>query len=238
MHSGPVKVVVLGRRASEWPLEQFRAWAAEELARGLAGLEGATRQVQSLTLLGGYRRGDPIYDLVHELWFPDEAVARWASASRAFTALIGDRALDPASLTVLHVEEHVVKDLGNPAGAVKSIEFVTRRPDLPCPEFRRYWREVHGPLAATIAPIRRYVQSHCLSSCYTTEDDAPRWDGLATTWFADVAAMRRSATLPEYRATREDEPRFLAPGHLPFLITTETVTVDSPTSPSAPGASR
>jgi uncharacterized protein (TIGR02118 family) len=237
VYSGPVKVVVLGRRASGWPLERFRAWAAEELAEGLATLGGATRQAQSLTLPGGYRRGEPIYDVVHELWFPDEATARGASASPAFAALTGDLALDPVSLAVLHVEEHVVKDDGTPAGGVKSIEFVTRRADLPDPEFRRYWREVHGPLAARIAPIRTYVQSHCLPSCYRA-GAPPRWDGLATTWFDDVAAMRRSASLPEYRATREDEPRFLAPGHLPFLITTETVTVDPPTSPSAPGASR
>ncbi|MFR9800902.1 EthD domain-containing protein [Pseudonocardia sp. RS010] len=236
MHSGPVKVVVLGRRSSGLPLDRFRAWAAAELAPGLAGLAGAVRQAQSLTLLGGYRSGDPIYDVVHELWFPDEAAARWASSSPAFTALTSDRALDPASLTVLHVEEHVIKDLDEPTGGVKSIEFVARRADLPCSEFRRYWREVHGPLAARIAPIQGYVQSHCLPSCYTA-GAAPRWDGLATTWFDDTAAMRRSATLPEYRATREDEPRFLAPGHLPFLITTETVTVDSPTPPSAPGAS-
>jgi uncharacterized protein (TIGR02118 family) len=91
---------------------------------------------------------------------------------------------------------------------------------------RRYWTDEHGPLAAHIHVIRRYVQSHTVPVAYdhalsSRGDGPPRWDGLALTWFDDVAAMRRSAGLPEYAATRADEPNFLAPGGLPFLITTE-----------------
>ena len=70
--------------------------------------------------------------------------------------------------------------------------------------------------------IRRYVQSHCLLSEYRGGAQ-PAWDGVAITWFDGTDEMRRSAETPELAATRADEPNFLAPGHLPFIITTEHV---------------
>jgi len=121
-------------------------------------------------------------------------------------------------------EEHVIKDGTVPAGAVKSIELVTRRPDLPVAEFQRYWRETHGPIAATIAPIRRYVQSHTRRSAYE-QGRAPAYDGAAVTWFDDTQAMRASAASPEYARTRADEPNFIAPGPIPVIITREHVII-------------
>jgi hypothetical protein len=46
------------------------------------------------------------------------------------------------------------------------------------------------------------------------------YDGLAITWFDDVAAMRAAAATEAYARTRADERNFLA-GELPFVITTE-----------------
>ena len=53
-----------------------------------------------------------------------------------------------------------------PPRGVKNVEFVTRKPGLAVDEFQRYWREIHGPLAAQIPVIRRYVQSHTRTSAY------------------------------------------------------------------------
>jgi hypothetical protein len=55
--------------------------------------------------------------------------------------------------------------------------------------------------------------------------EAPRYDGLAITWFASTADMKRGTTTPEYAATRADEPNFLPDGHLPIIITRERVVV-------------
>jgi EthD domain len=49
------------------------------------------------------------------------------------------------------------------------------------------------------------------------------YDGLAITWFDDVAAMRAGAATEAYAKTRADEANFLA-GELPFVITTERIT--------------
>lgn len=116
-----IKVVVLAKRAGTWTVDDLRARAVSRHGAVVAELTAAQRHVPSLALPGGYRRGEPVYDVVHELWFADEYPARAAISSEPFA-------------------------------------------------------------------------------------------------FDDVAAMRVSATTAEYRETREDEPNFLAPGHLPFLI--------------------
>ena len=120
------------------------------------------------------------------------------------------------------------------ASFVKNYELVTKRPDMDRAEFDRYWAQVHGPLAAAIPTIRRYVQAHLSPGtrpggmgggsppCGETAGAAP-YDGLAITWFDDVAAMRAGAATDAYARTRADEAHFLA-GELPFVITTERVT--------------
>ena len=108
-----------------------------------------------------------------------------------------------------------------PASFVKNYELVTKRADMDRAEFDRYWAQVHGPLAATIPTIRRYVQAH-LSPGTRAAGIAP-YDGLAITWFDDVAAMRAGAATDAYARTRADEANFLA-GELPFVITTERTT--------------
>ena len=108
-----------------------------------------------------------------------------------------------------------------PASCVKNYELVTKRPDMDRAEFDRYWAQVHGPLAAAIPTIRRYVQAHL--SPGTRETGAAPYDGLAITWFDDVAAMRAGAATDAYARTRADEANFLA-GELPFVITTERTT--------------
>ena len=108
-----------------------------------------------------------------------------------------------------------------PASFVKNYELVTKRADMDRAEFDRYWSQVHGPLAAAIPTIRRYVQAHL--SPATREAGTAPYDGLAITWFDDVAAMRAGAATEAYARTRADEANFLA-GELPFVITTERTT--------------
>ena len=182
------------------------------------GLRGATR---ALALTGAYRRGEPACDVIDELAFDDEASAARCLADPAFRRAWQSPLLDAASLASLVVEEHVAKPGPVPASFVKNYELVTRRPDMDRAEFDRYWAQVHGPLAATIPTIRRYVQAHL--SPGTREAGTAPYDGLAITWFDDVAAMRVGASTEAYAKTRADEANFLA-GELPFVITTERTT--------------
>jgi uncharacterized protein (TIGR02118 family) len=214
-------LVRLAKRAAGSSIGDFRRQAEDASDWSAAapyGLRGAT---QALTLASAYRRGEPACDVIDELAFDDEASAAGCLADPAFSLAWASPLLDPDSVSCLVVEEHVAKPGAVPASFVKNYELVTKRPDLDRAEFDRYWAQVHGPLAATIPTIRRYVQAH-LSPGTRQAGTAP-YDGLAITWFDDVAAMRAGAATEAYAATRADEANFLA-GELPFVITTERIT--------------
>ena len=213
-------LVRLAKRSPGSSVDDFRRQAdraSDWSAAAAYGLRGAT---QALTLAGAYRSGEPACDVIDELAFDDEASVARCLADPAFRRAWTSPLLDPASVALLVVEEHVAKAGPVPASFVKNYELVTKRQDLDRAEFDRYWAQVHGPLAAAIPTIRRYVQAH-LSPGTRGTGTAP-YDGLAITWFDDVAAMRAGAATEAYARTRADEASFLT-GELPFVITTERV---------------
>jgi uncharacterized protein (TIGR02118 family) len=214
-------LVRLAKRAPGLSVGDFRRQAARASDWSTAAPHGLRAATQALTLAGAYRRGEPACDVIDELAFDDEASIARCLADPAFGRAWAGPLLDPASVACLVVEEHVAKPGRVPPSFVKNYELVTKRPDLDRAEFDRYWAQVHGPLAATIPTIRRYVQAHL--SPGTREAGTAPCDGLAITWFDDVAAMRAGAVTEAYAKTRADEANFLA-GELPFVITAERVT--------------
>jgi uncharacterized protein (TIGR02118 family) len=222
--SEAVKLVAWFKRKPGVSVESFQdefATAQAAKAREVPGLRG---YVQSLVIASAYRKLEPFCDVVAEIWFADAASAAAVRAGGGYAALLADAArfCDGGASGSMLTVEYLIKEGQRPADGVKNVELVLRRPDLDVAEFHRYWREYHGPLAARIAPIRRYVQSHAI------DDPTSRtYDGIASTWFDDTAAMRESATTEEYRLTRADEANFVA-GHLPFVITREYVVIEPP----------
>ena len=214
-------LVRLAKRAPGGGIDDFRRQAERASDWSSAVPHGLRGAIQALTLAGAYRRGEPACDVIDELAFDDEASVARCLADAAFGRAWASPLLDRASVACLVVEEHVAKPGPVPASFVKNYELVTKRPDMDRAEFDRYWAQVHGPLAATIPTIRRYVQAYL--SPGTREAGTALYDGLAITWFDDVAAMRAGAATEAYVKTRADEANFLA-GELPFVITTERTT--------------
>lgn len=208
------------------PVEEFQAYWRGRHPAAVVRLPGLRRYVQSHTRLSGYRKDEPICDGIAELWFDDSKAMHALRGTKELEAVEADEAvfIDRSTMRMILTEEHVIKDGPAPVGGVKNIEFVTRKPGLELEKFQRYWREIHGPLAAQIPMIRRYVQSHTRPSAYE-RGRTPAYDGVAITWFDDTQAMRASAATAEYARTRADEPNFIAPGDPPFIITTEHVIV-------------
>jgi uncharacterized protein (TIGR02118 family) len=221
-----VKAVSFFKRKSGMPVAEFQAYWRGSHPAPVVRLPGVRRYVQSHTLLAGYRKGEPIYDGIAELWFDDTKAMHALRGTKEFAAVEADEAvfIDRGTMRMILTDEHAIKDGPTPPGGVKNIEFVTRKPGLEVEKFQRYWREIHGPIAAEIPMIRRYVQSHTRPSAYE-RGRTPAYDGVAITWFDDTRAMRASATTAQYARTRADEPGFLAPGGPPFIITTEHVIV-------------
>ena len=221
-----VKAVSFFKRKAGMPVEEFQAYWLRDHPAVVVRLPGVRRYVQSHTLLAGYRKGEPIYDGIAELWFEDTQAMAALRGTKEIAEVEADEAvfIDRGTMRLILAEEHVIKDGPAPPGGAKNVEFVTRKPGLGVHDFQRYWLEVHGPLAAQIPMIRRYVQSHTRPSAYE-RGRTPAYDGVAITWFDDTRAMRASAGTAQYARVRADEPNFIAPGDAPFIITTEHVIV-------------
>lgn len=223
-----IKMVSFAKRKAGLSVEDFQNYWLTEHAGRVKAYPGIRRYVVSLTLTGAYRKGEPAYDGVAELWFDDLAAFETARQSPEFAAGTADLSnfIDVASRGMILTTEHIIKDGTVPEDGVKNIEFVTQKAGMPREEFQRYWRGVHGPLAAKIPVIQRYVQSHTCVELYEN-GGSPAYDGVAITWFTGTGDMRVSASLPEYEATRDDEANFLGPDELPFIITREHIIVSS-----------
>lgn len=74
-----------------------------------------------------------------------------------------------------------------------------------------YWRDVHGPIAARIPGLRRYVQLHAVAA----PDGEPPFLGSATLEFDDEQAFAAAATSPELAAAMQDLAHFADPTRLP-----------------------
>ncbi|MFT7650869.1 MAG: hypothetical protein ACI8Y4_005644 [Candidatus Poriferisodalaceae bacterium] len=220
-----IKVTEAVNRADGMSVEEFQHHWLHNHGPIVAQMPGLRRYVQSPTRVGGYRRGEPAYDGIAELWFDDKAALRAIASTDEFAAAKADepKFINTDSLIELVVDEHVIKDGPIPEGGIKSIEFLNLRTDLTVTEAQRYWREVHGPIAARIPTMSRYVQSHVRAGAYD-RPTPPAFAGTAVTWWADTDAMRASAVSEELRLTREDEPNFID-GELPVILTDEHVIV-------------
>src|SRR5690242_2042104 len=90
---------------------------------------------------------------------------------------------------------------------------LTRKPDLTTEEFRRHWRDRHGPMAAKLPGLRRYHQNHVV-------DREPRgidyvrgthdFDGFSELWFDDVPSMSAAFATEPGQQLGEDEAKFIA----------------------------
>ena len=220
-----VKAISFFKRKHGMTVEAFQSYWRASHPEVVVKLPGLRRYVQSHTLLAGYRKGEPIYDGIAEIWFDDTRAMRALAGTAAYAAVQADeeKFIDHATMGLIITEEHVIKDGPAPSEGVKNVEFVTHKPGMSIEAFQKYWSEVHGPLAALIPVIRRYVQSHTRLAAYEGGRQ-PAHDGAAITWFDGTQAMRASALTAEYARVRADEPNFVAP-EPPFIITREHVIV-------------
>ena len=104
----------------------------------------------------------------------------------------------------------------------KVIFVVHKRPDMDRGEFRRYWRDVHGPIAARVPGLRKYVQNHSLPDPASGELPC---DGIAELWFDSPEAMQAGFASPEGAATTAYIPNFLDPDRVGMMVVDEVAVV-------------
>jgi uncharacterized protein (TIGR02118 family) len=179
---------------------------------------GLRRYVQNHTLESAYQSREPVYDGVAEAWFDDTESMRALAGSAEYKAVRDDesRFIDPGSMGVLITDEVVVVD--GPESKIKMITFLNKRTDVTAEFFQHHWRENHGPLAAQIPGLLRYVQCHARPGIYAA-GRSPVFDGIPISWFEDIQSLRDSGESAAYSQTRADEKNFMISGRLPFVIT-------------------
>jgi uncharacterized protein (TIGR02118 family) len=107
--------------------------------------------------------------------------------------------------------------------------FITRKPSVSDPEFHRYWREVHGPIAKRIKQLRQYIQSHRIPFANMNSP----YDGAAEVWIEDETAMTALRQSPEYlNGALADEPNFIDMARVEWLVTKDHVILDGQRSSS------
>ena len=89
---------------------------------------------------------------------------------------------------------------------LKMVFLVPKRPDMDATEFRRYWRETHGPIAAKIPGLRKYIQNHSIGN---SDGAPPAYDGFAELWFDSAEAFEQGLASPEGQAAIADSAKFI-----------------------------
>ena len=220
-----VKVITFIKRKPGMPVEEFQGYWRTRHPEVVTRLPGVRRYVQSHALLSTYGTDEPVYDGIAEVWADDTAALRAMTKSPDHAAVQADEAcfIDRASMGVIITEDHVIKDgTAAPDTAVKSVDFLTRKAGLPVEDFQRHWLLVHGPIAAAIPTLRRYVQSHTRRSAYEA-GRVPAYDGAAITWYDSAEAFRAAAADAEYARVAADGPSFLSMDRIRSILTREHV---------------
>jgi uncharacterized protein (TIGR02118 family) len=219
-----IKVIYFFKRKPGVSVEDFQAHWRTTHAEIIAALPGIRRYVQNHVLPYSYRKGEPAFDGVAESWFDDTHALKALAGTRQYAAVLADepKFIDGATMGSIITEEHVIKDGPVSADGIKTIDFVTRKPEMPLAAFFRYWREDHGALGAAAPAVRRYVQSHTRGSIYAA-GRTPAYDGAAMMWFDDMQALRAAAATPEFERLRADVANFIARDKSPAALAAEHV---------------
>jgi len=221
-----VKVITFLKRKAGMSVEEFQSYWRTRHPDVVTRLPGVRRYVQSHALLSIHGHEDPIYDGIAEVWADDTDALRAMTRSPDHPALQVDEArfIDRSTMGVIVTDDHLIKDGPVPPDAVKSVTFLNRKPGLSVEEFQHHWREVHGPIAALLPGLRRYVQSRTRRSAYEG-GRIPAYDGVVLAWFDSTEAIRKTATTGEYARVLADVAAFLSPGVPPTILTREHVIV-------------
>lgn len=89
---------------------------------------------------------------------------------------------------------------------------INKKPDWTQEDFRRYWTETHGPIAARLPGLRSYVQHHVVDTAQrgiTYKRGPEHVDGFSELIFDDAASMQAAFASDVAPSLVEDENRFL-----------------------------
>jgi uncharacterized protein (TIGR02118 family) len=102
---------------------------------------------------------------------------------------------------------------------IKLVYCIAKKPGMSDEEFFHYWEHVHGPIGARIPGVRRLVQSHRVHA--PGDARTADYDGMAELWFDDMEALLEARRSPEWRASSEDEEKFVDRSKAAYFVSVE-----------------
>jgi uncharacterized protein (TIGR02118 family) len=89
---------------------------------------------------------------------------------------------------------------------------IRKKPEWSSEDFRRYWRDRHGALAAKLPGLRRYEQNHVIDQAQrgiAYQRGPEQLDGFSMLWFDNEEAMRAAIATKDGQALVADEEHFM-----------------------------
>lgn len=102
---------------------------------------------------------------------------------------------------------------------IKLAYCITRKKGMSVDEFRHYWKNVHGPIGASIPGLRKMVQSHTID--IPGDKRAGDFDGMVELWFDSTEALLAARQSPEWHRSSADEDHFIDHTHVAYFVSQE-----------------
>lgn len=108
---------------------------------------------------------------------------------------------------------------------IKMIALLKRKDSITHEQFVEHWLGIHGPLAYPVKQIRRYVQSHIVTTASRPDiPDIPvDVDGIAELWFDDMEGLNAAAATDAMQRLLADGATFI--GEIRTFLVVETVII-------------
>lgn len=90
---------------------------------------------------------------------------------------------------------------------IKLTAVLHARADVSREEALAYWKDVHGPLAADLPGIQRYVQTYCREGAFGREE--PPFLGIAEAWWTTREEAEIALQSEAFRIAFADTAKFL-----------------------------
>jgi uncharacterized protein (TIGR02118 family) len=101
---------------------------------------------------------------------------------------------------------------------LKFMVVLVRKAGMDRLEFKRYFKDVHQPLARRIAGLRRYVQNFAVDDPHRKP---PAWDAIIELYFDNWERMEAAWATPEGKASTEDLAAFADIGRSTWSVVDE-----------------
>jgi uncharacterized protein (TIGR02118 family) len=102
---------------------------------------------------------------------------------------------------------------------IKFVVVCYRRPGWSRDQFRRYFRETHGPLAMAIPGVRGYIQNFVEPD----ERPDPPWDAVIEFWFDDRPSMEDAWQSEAGQRATADNPNLMDLSRTRWAVVEEIV---------------